>query len=211
MDTFAHGLWAGAAGIAANRKLGRSIRLGWVLFWGVFPDLFAFSIPFLLVTWHRVFGDESGPRHLFSSVMQEALPPFLQSHVLYRWSHSLVIFCLVFGILWYVARRPALTILAWPFHVLMDIPSHRAGRYGTPFLWPISSYKFDGVSWSQRWFMILNYSAITAAFFLLLAWFLFTKWRASGPLGPAGESRRSCVERSRRADSNQQPSAPREE
>ncbi len=211
MDTFAHGLWAGAAGIAAKRKLGRPIRLRWVLLWGVFPDLFAFSIPFLLVTWHRLFGDASEPRHLFSSAMREALPPFLHPDVLYRWSHSLVIFCLVYGIVWYVSKGPALSILAWPLHVLMDIPSHRAGRYGTPFLWPISSYKFDGVSWGQRWFMVLNYSAITAAFVLLLAWFVFTKWRATGLPDPAGESRRSRAERSRCADSSQPLSAPPEE
>ena len=177
MDFFAHGFWAGAAGMAANRKMKEPVRLRWVLLWGVFPDLFAFSPTFLLMTWLRWFGGASVPPHLFSRALRESLPAGLRPDELYRLSHSLIVFSAVFALVWVLSRRPVLAMLAWPLHVLMDIPSHRAGMYGTPFLWPISDYRFNGVSWGQRWFMILNYSLITAAYAGLLIWFVASKLR----------------------------------
>jgi membrane-bound metal-dependent hydrolase YbcI (DUF457 family) len=105
------------------------------------------------------------------------LPAFLRPDRLYLFSHSLVIFALVYGAVWLLWRRPVLVMLAWPLHILMDIPSHRAGRYGTPFLWPLSSYRFNGASWGQRWFFILNYSALTAAYVALLVWLLMSRRR----------------------------------
>ena len=177
MDTFAHGLWTGAAFLATRSKLRNQLRPWGVLLWGIFPDVFAFSPTFLLLAWHHLFGDPTHPMHLFSVALREALPPFLQPHVLYRWSHSLVIFSLLFALVWRLGRRLAPAMLAWPLHVLMDIPSHRAGLYGTPFLWPISNYRFNGVSWGQRWFMILNYSAIAAVFAALLIVYVVSRRR----------------------------------
>ena len=172
MDFFAHGFWAGAAGITADRKLHRRVLLPWVVLWGVFPDLFAFTPTFAAVVWLRFFRglDVSGHFFIFSPAAREALPAFLQPDELYHYSHSLVIFALAFGAVWLLRRRPALAMLGWPLHVLMDIPSHHAGRFGTPFLWPLSSYQFNGTSWGQRWFMILNWSAIAAAYLALLVW-----------------------------------------
>ncbi len=170
MDFFAHGFWAGAAGITANRKLRRRLALPWVVLWGVFPDLFAFTPTFVVVVWLRFFRgvDVSSRFFLFSPAARNALPVFLRPDQLYHYSHSLVVFSLAFGAAWLWLRRPALVMLAWPLHILMDIPSHRAGTYGTPFLWPLSSYQFNGTSWGQRWFMILNWSAIGAAYLALL-------------------------------------------
>jgi hypothetical protein len=185
MDIFAHGFWAGAAGIGARRKLGRRISLPWAVLWGVFPDLFAFSPTFVLVLWLRLFEGVAftGRFLIFSPAARDALPTLLRPDELYHYSHSLVVFSLVFGAVWLWRRRPVLAMLAWPLHILMDIPSHRAGRFGTPFLWPLSSYVFDGTSWGQRWFMILNWSAIAAAYLALLLWYLASRGkqgRASG-------------------------------
>ena len=172
MDFFAHGFWAGAATTAAKRKLHRRISTPWAVFWGVFPDLFAFSPTFIVVFWLRFFQgvDVSGRYFIFSPVARDALPVLLRPDDLYHYSHSLVIFLLAFGAVWLLRRRPALAMLTWPLHVLMDIPSHRAGRYGTPFLWPVLSYQFDGTSWGQRWFMILNWSAIATTYLALFLW-----------------------------------------
>jgi hypothetical protein len=177
MDFFAHGLWAGAAGMAANRKLARKLRLVWVVAWGVFPDAFAFCPMFVVLLRFRFFGEAPTPRLLFSRAVREALPPFLWPEGLYHVSHSLVVFLAVFALVWLLSRRPALAMLAWPLHILMDIPTHGAGVYRTPFLWPLSSYRFSGIWWSRRWFMILNYSAIAAAYLALLIWFLVSKQR----------------------------------
>jgi hypothetical protein len=155
------------------------------MLWGVFPDLFAFTPTFLLVMWLRfVQGlDVQGRFFIFSSAARDALPAFLRPDELYHYSHSLVIFSLVFGAVWLLRRRPALVMLCWPLHILMDIPSHRAGRYGTPFLWPISSYVFDGTSWGQRWFMILNWSSIGVAYLLLLVWHFLSRRKGTFPSG----------------------------
>lgn len=170
MDVFAHGFWAGAAGLAANRTSERRIPLRWAVWWGVFPDLFAFTPTFVLMFWLHWFGNPPAPLTRFGGGVRDLLPVFLQPHNLYLISHSLVIFTVLFLILWYVRKQPALVMLSWPLHILMDIPTHRAGRFGTPFLWPVSDYRFDGISWGQSWFMILNYSAIFAAYGGLLLW-----------------------------------------
>ena len=163
--------------MAAGRKLHRRVPLPWAVLWGVFPDLFAFTPAFLLAAWLRlVQGQDLGGRFFFlNSAAREALPAFLRPDQLYHFSHSLVIFSLVFGAVWLLRRRPALVMLCWPLHILMDIPTHRAGRYGTPFLWPISSYVFDGISWGQRWFMILNWSSIAIAYLALLVWYFVSR------------------------------------
>lgn len=175
MDVIAHGLWAGAAGMAANRKLARKIRFVWAFAWGVFPDVFAFLPMFVVLVRFRFYGQSLTPRLLFSHDLQKNLPAFLLPEGLYHLSHSLVVFSVVFALVWRLTRRPALAMLAWPLHILMDIPTHGSGVYRTPFLWPLSSYRFSGIWWSQRWFMILNYSAIAAAYLALLIWYLVSK------------------------------------
>lgn len=172
MDIFAHGMWAGAASVAANRRWRRRIRLHWAALWGVFPDLVAFTPSFLLGLWGAATGRAPITNRFFflRHGMTDALPGFLRPEALYHFSHSLVFFGLVFGVAWWLRRLPALAMLGWPLHILMDIPTHRAGRYGTPFLWPLTDYRFDGISWGQRWFMVLNWSLIAAACLSLVLW-----------------------------------------
>lgn len=178
MDIFAHGLWAGAAGAAANRKLPRRLPMPWIVLWGVFPDLFAFTPTFVLMFWLHWFGNPPAPLSRFGGGVRELLPVFLQPHNLYLLSHSLIVFAAIFGAVWLLRRKPALMLLAWPLHILMDIPTHRAGRFGTPFLWPLSDYRFDGISWGQQWFMILNYSALAACYAALALWAYLARRRS---------------------------------
>jgi hypothetical protein len=177
MDIVAHGLWAGAAGAAANLKLRRKVRFLHTLLWGVFPDLFAFMPVFVVLLLHGIPGEATGFRIIFSRALREALPPFLRPEALYPLSHSLPVFLAVFLAAWLLFRRPVLPLLAWPLHILMDIPTHAAGAFRTPFLWPLSSYRFSGFWWSERWFMILNYSLLAAAYLALFVWPLVqTRW-----------------------------------
>ena len=158
MDIFAHGLWATAAARGTNRKIERRIRLGWAAFFGMFPDLFAFTVSFLTIFWLRMNG-----------VPVHGHPGLGSAWQLYQISHSLFVFSAVFGLVWLIRRRPTLALLGWPLHILIDIPSHTLRFFPTPFLWPVSSYYFDGISWANRWFMLVNYSAI-AAVYLVLWW-----------------------------------------
>jgi hypothetical protein len=159
MDIFAHGLWTAAAATGANRKLHTKIRAGWAAFWGVFPDLFAFTLPFCVLVWQKISGPaQAGPRHI---------PHLPLAWQLYQISHSLVTFSAVFGIVWLIARRPVLELLGWPLHILIDMPTHSARFFPTPFLWPVSSYRVSGISWANPWFMLVNYSALATVYFLL--------------------------------------------
>ncbi|MCP5119140.1 MAG: hypothetical protein GY953_50715 [bacterium] len=100
--------------------------------------------------------------------LDDGQPLLLRPWDLYQLSHSLVTFAAVFAIVWLIRRQPSWVMLAWPLHILIDIPTHTTRFFATPFLWPISSYQFSGVSWGQRWFLILNYSALAAVFLYLL-------------------------------------------
>ncbi|MES2930212.1 MAG: hypothetical protein V4665_00290 [Patescibacteria group bacterium] len=152
MDILAHMLWANYGARAINKKQGRRkrpINLPWVTFWGVFPDLFAFGIPIALGIFASIgngFSDFHRPDML-------GLPA-----TLYQYSHSLVIWAAVFIIAWIASKRPRLDLLGWALHILIDIPSHSASFYPTPFLFPLSDYRFiHGVSWSNTTYMIINY------------------------------------------------------
>jgi hypothetical protein len=165
MDIFAHGLWTAAAARGVNRKAPRRLRLPWVVFFGVFPDLFAFSVPVTLALWLRVTGGVAAlpPGHHM---------PFRElAWSLYRYSHSLIIFTAAFGIVWLIARRPVIEMLGWALHILIDIPTHSLRFFATPFLWPLSDYRFNGISWGNRWFMLANYTALAIVYILL--------WRTS--------------------------------
>mgnify|MGYP001257706116 CR=1 FL=1 len=191
MDVFAHAMWSGAAGLATRKKTGIPIRLYWAMLWGVFPDVFAFSPAFVLMLWLRVSEGvrPEGRFLIFGRGLREALPAFLQPDQLYHYSHSLIIFLVAFGAALLLLRRPVWVMLAWPLHILMDIPTHRAGRFGTPFLWPLSDYRFNGISWGQGWFMLLNWSAIAATYILLLIWYVAARRRERAAVEEMAASR----------------------
>lgn len=163
MDVLAHTLWTNAGARGANalyKKYGKPRRLhvGWTAFWGVFPDFFAFTFTFIGVFYRLIF--QGVP---LSRAREGMLSPsgFDLAAYLYQYSHSLVIWVVVFFIVWIVCKRPRLELLGWALHILIDIPSHAIGFYATPFLFPISDYRFPyGVSWANTYFMIINYASL---------------------------------------------------
>jgi hypothetical protein len=163
MDIFAHTLWTNAAARGANEVVGKKdkgfhIHPGWAGFWGVFPDFFAFTVPFIIGMYNLLFNPAYeggfGPRMIHHSGFDLAA-------FLYQFSHSLVIWALVFVLVWVIRRRPKYELLGWALHILIDIPSHVLAFYPTPFLFPISEYRFPyGIQWSNMWYMIINYSLL---------------------------------------------------
>lgn len=156
-------LWANYGSRVANKKLvekkKKPINLPWVTFWGVFPDLFAFGITFFTIL-----------PLLFSGGFRGGRPPSMGGlpAYLYQYSHSLVIWAVVFTIVWIIFKKPRLELLGWALHILIDIPSHAAQFYPTPFLFPLSNWKFlHGVSWGNPIYMIVNYSLLLLATFYL--------------------------------------------
>ena len=137
----------------------------------MFPDLFAFTIMFSWLIWglafgHLKFADLPGPQSVEPSPAN-TLPIFRFTRLLYGLSHSAVIFILVFALVWLMQKKPVWELGAWLLHIFIDVPTHTYRFYSTPFLWPISEWKFDGFSWGTPWFMVVNYSAIIIVYFLL--------------------------------------------
>ncbi|MHB1118089.1 MAG: hypothetical protein ACYCZ7_00970 [Minisyncoccota bacterium] len=178
MDIFAHGLWAAAAAKGVNNaQAKRRINVWAAMLWGVFPDLFAFSIPFMWLIWSLIFGDitlanfHGGRPPIGEPSGTDSLWAFQLSSALYNVSHSLVIFFVVFFGVWAYFKQARLELVGWFLHIIADVPTHTYAFFPTPVFWPIFDWKFNGFSWGVPWFMLLNYSCL-----LLVLAFL---WRSS--------------------------------
>ena len=179
MDILAHGLWTAAGAKAINEKIllhgkdKKPLNVYWAAFWGVFPDLFAFGIPFIwtlynLATGNMSISDWPRPAHDLEPVPYTNLQPLQLAASLYTISHSLVVFICVFGFIAIVRRKPPRELFGWLLHIAIDIPTHSYKFFPTPILWPISTWKFlYGISWGHWWFQLINYSAITIVYILL--------------------------------------------
>lgn len=173
MDIFSHGLWAGAAAKALNKREGkRHVNVWAMALWGIFPDLFAFAIPFVWIVWSvafggHQFGDFGGRPPIAEPTGGDSLWMFQLSHHLYNISHSIFIFAIVFLGVWAYFKQVRIELLGWLIHILMDVPTHSYAFFPTPIFWPFFGWEFDGISWGQPWFMVLNYSLILLAYVLL--------------------------------------------
>lgn len=176
MDILAHTLWANYGARTANRVIKKknekkvkqipTLNIAWTSFFGVFPDLFAFTIPFIFIIWGVITG--SIPESFLGSHHGPLVGGLDLAATLYQYSHSLVIWAVVFIIAWVFYKRPRFELLGWALHILIDIPSHVLSFYPTPFLFPISNYHFPyGIPWSDKWYMIINYSLLIICFVVI--------------------------------------------
>lgn len=135
MDTLLHALWGFAI---TNRKANF-----WLAgFFGALPDLFSFTIPIILGIFYGGQFWTSDSEYI---------------RILYNISHSLVVCIFVFLIVYAFKRKVYLFMLGWPFHILIDIPTHEKGFYATEFLYPISNFSFDGIRWSNPYIFFGNW------------------------------------------------------
>lgn len=173
MDIFSHGLWAGVAGRAINKsQKERRVNVWAMALWGMFPDLFAFAIPFIFIVWSvafggHSFGDFGGQPAIAEPTNPNAIWLFKLSHVLYNVSHSLIIFAIVFFAVWAYFKQARLELLGWLLHIIVDVPTHTYAFFPTPVFWPIFDWKFNGFSWGQPWFLVLDYSLLLLAYTFL--------------------------------------------
>lgn len=176
MDILSHGLWAGAAAKAINSKKKEPLRVWLAILFGVFPDVFAFTVSFVYLGWLRLTGDAL-PFIIRPGEMEPPIRnqhPLLQlTHSLYNLSHSLFIFFIVFGLVAWYFRRPIWEMGGWLIHILIDIPSHSYAFFPTPFLWPLSDFRVNGIPWSTPAFFWTNIALLFGVYFLL--WIFFRK------------------------------------
>jgi hypothetical protein len=157
MDIFSHVLWGGAA-------LGRKKRSDFLLAaaFSLLPDFFAEGVMFLLV----ILGlpNMPGLEHGHPDISE--FPAYAQNF--YNATHSLVIFSLAFAMVWLLKKKAFLPMAAWGMHVVIDIPTHSFKLFPTPFLWPLTNFKIDGIKWDSLLILIPNYALLVI---LYSAWF----------------------------------------
>ncbi len=139
MDYFAHGAW--------SYIIFRNWRA--VLF-GLLPD----SMSWLIFFFYQLFNGN----FCSGAPVVENLPGWI--FLLYDISHSLIVAFVVIGLVYFIFKKLFIFMLAWPLAITIDVFTHTRDFLPTPFLWPISEWKFNGISWGETWFMVLNWSLI---------------------------------------------------
>ena len=173
MDTLAHGLWGSVGFYAAGQ---RKFAAAFVL--GMAPDLLSFGLfhvfhPGWIV--QRLSGEGSGPPPL------DLLPGFV-FHA-YNFTHSLVVWGVLFAVIWLLKKSPPLPFLAWGLHILCDIPTHDLSYFATPYLWPLPTPYVQGIPWSTPGFMIANYAALLVTYIAAIVYV----WKARRQLKSLGK------------------------
>jgi hypothetical protein len=160
MDVISHALWTNLIYKEANTPdQVLAIALGTA------PDLLAFA-PMMAVQlikkqrkqWKKV--DENNYQDIAS-----AIPRWV--YRTYDITHSIPVWMIGFSLWWILLGQIPWPAFAWLIHILVDIPTHTIKFFPTPFLWPLSSYRFDGISWGVRWFMRLNYASIAVMYIVI--------------------------------------------
>ena len=145
MDVFSHGLWG-------SLVCGSSKRTHfWLAFtFGIAPDIASFGV-LTVASW---LGLSTAPDFSQGTPPESSIPLYV--HRLYPITHSLIVFGVLFALIWIVRGQPLWEMMAWGLHILMDIPVHSFQFFPTPFLWPISDWKFDGWQWMTPEVLIPN-------------------------------------------------------
>lgn len=149
MDTISHALWG--KGLFGYRKY-----RWYALLFGAIPDLLSFGIYFLYILISQPQNYKPGKPAL------DELPSWVFS--LYDFSHSIIVAFIFIAIAYKINRDFSFPMLAWPFHIVLDIFTHSIQYFPTPVLWPISNYRFDGIPWSHPIIWFANIACIAMIF-----------------------------------------------
>jgi membrane-bound metal-dependent hydrolase YbcI (DUF457 family) len=160
MDIISHGLWGS---IAFGRKNKKSFWTTFLI--GIAPDMLSFGLFFAAV----ILGIYPSPDFRAGPPPTAMIPNYISS--IYNVTHSLIIFALVFFIVWLISKKPYLPLFAWGLHVFIDIFTHSYEFFPTPFIWPISSYKFNGTNWGEPIIFIPNLLLLA----ILYGWFFLKR------------------------------------
>ncbi len=169
MDILSHALWGG---IALGRKKRSSFIYAALL--SVLPDILAEGIMFSMI----YLGVKNMPTMEHGHPNITEFPLYAQNF--YNATHSLVIFLALFMIIWLIRKKPLWILLAWALHIIIDIPTHSFELFPTPFLWPISDFKVNGIPWDKPIIMIPNILLLILAY---LFWIYKSKRNKSLSIG----------------------------
>ncbi len=152
MDILSHALWTNLVFKELPMEQ-RSLAISF----GVLPDLFSFVRILGRGFLKKVMSYKDSPLSTFPSFVFK----------IYNVTHSLIIFMGVFLVLSLLNLEfLALAFCGWGLHILLDVFTHNAKFFPTPILWPISKFHFSGIAWSNKYFMIFNYSVLAFLYFV---------------------------------------------
>jgi hypothetical protein len=160
MDVFSHAAWGYAA---LNSKPG--LRW-WGALAGAAPDL----LWFIPSTIERVASRGwsalaiGSDRRIWRADGPPLPPELVEAYFdYYIYTHSLVILAIATVVLRFTRWRPyAWLALPYALHILMDIPTHE--RYQTRPFHPISSWQFDGLTWTDPRIFWTNAAALVVTY-----------------------------------------------
>jgi hypothetical protein len=176
MDILAHGLWAAAACMLAERRVHLPPRtVAATVTLAVLPDL-VHAIP--VVAW-ALFGSGSIASFEAYAVAvpgeEPMMPPMVRllSHHLHCFGHSAIAASVVTAAVWIASGSLWIPLLGWWLHILIDVFTHSSSFYPAPVLYPLTMRGFNGIAWNEPWCLVLNYVVLAALF----AWIV---WRRQG-------------------------------
>jgi hypothetical protein len=167
MDILAHSLWTNLMYKAIPETRKDKKTTWWGIFFGIFPDLVAFTPVFAYIFYRGIFLHQ-WIRFAPPEDSSQVIPLDQLTHHLYSFSHSLVIWAAVFGITWLVLKKLPWPLLGWALHICIDIFSHSSQFYPTPFLFPLSKFHVNGWPWADPWFIIINYGSLLIVYILIV-------------------------------------------
>lgn len=153
MDIVAHGLWSYAA-------LHKTPQAKAAIVVGMLPDLIPF-VPLLISRLVKGTFRFSAPPHNPGDIPRLA-------YQVYDLTHSFITVIIVFALIYFLTRKFYLFLLAWPLHILLDIPTHTSSFFPTHFLYPLTDFHVNGIGWGRPWFMLLNYSILLVVYIFLI-------------------------------------------
>ena len=163
MDFVSHALWGG---VSFGRKAKNQFLMAGAI--SIMPDLLTEGLFMVLLL--LGVGGMPGFEHGHPNITE--FPVFAQT--LYSATHSLVVFALIFLVVWAVVKRPVWILAAWGLHILIDIPTHSMELFPTPFLWPISDFKIDGIGWDNPIILAIDIVLLVTVY----AIWLYPRFRA---------------------------------
>lgn len=117
---------------------------------GVLPDILAFVWVYKMSFLKKLL--------FFKRIPKEYIPHFV--YVIYNITHSLILWSVVFLTLYLFA--PHWIVIAWTgwgLHIFVDIFTHSSkAAFVARIFWPLSKVYFDGLAWSNKWFLLVNYA-----------------------------------------------------
>jgi len=166
MDVFSHGLWTNLIYFNTDDPV-RLLAIGL----SIAPDVITFA-PEYSYAFYR--GELRILWRDFRTDNVEAVAKKTPSWVyrLYELTHSIPIWIAGFLLWWWMAGTIPWPAFAWLLHILIDIPTHPKKYFPTPFLWPLSKFKIDGINWGLPWFIAFNYASLIILYLYLYFFFL---------------------------------------